>query len=58
MPLKCVYSLYTPKVFYFHPRIYILLYDFKEYILSITSFKNILQYSGIEFNFDNGFYSN
>jgi hypothetical protein len=26
-------------------------------MLSITSFKNILQYSGMEFNFDNEFYS-
>jgi hypothetical protein len=33
-------------------------YDFKEYMLSISSFKNILQYSGMESNFDNEFYSN
>jgi hypothetical protein len=33
-------------------------YDFKEYMLPITSFKNILQYSRMEFNFDNEFYSN
>jgi hypothetical protein len=33
------------------------VYDFKEYMLSITSFKNILQYSRMESNFDNEFYS-
>jgi hypothetical protein len=27
-------------------------------MLSISAFKNILQYSGMEFNFDNEFYSN
>jgi hypothetical protein len=58
MPLKCVFPLYPLEVFHSYPRVYILFYDFKEYMVSIASFKNILQYSRMEFNFDNEFYSN
>jgi hypothetical protein len=58
--LKCVFSLFTPpqKCFILILEFIYSFYDFKEYMLSITSFKNILQYSGMEFNFDNEFYSN
>jgi hypothetical protein len=52
-------SLYTPqKYLIFILEFIYSFYDFKEYRLSITSFKNILQYSGMEFNLDNEFYSN
>jgi hypothetical protein len=56
--LSGVCSLYTPqKCFILILEFIYSFYDFKEYMLSITSFKNILQYSGMEFNFDNEFYS-
>jgi hypothetical protein len=54
----CMFPLNPPEVFIFILEFIYSFYDFKEYMLSITSFKNILQYSRMEFNFDNEFYSN
>jgi hypothetical protein len=54
----CVFPFSPQKCFIFLLEFIYSFYDFKEYMLSISSFKNILQYSRMESNFDNEFYSN
>jgi hypothetical protein len=54
----CVPFIPPQKHFIFILEFIYSFFYFKEYMLSITSFKNILQYSGMDFNFDNEFYSN
>jgi hypothetical protein len=53
----CVFPLTPQKCFILILGFIYSFYDFKEYMLSTASFKNILQYPGMEFNFDNEFYS-
>jgi hypothetical protein len=54
----CVFPLNPQKCFILILGFIYSFYDFKEYMLSIASFKNIIQYPRMEFNLDNKFYSN